>query len=335
MKTCSGSGKNKISVENLDSKQLLDFAAEQADLILRLYNVLKPRLVPERKAAVYENFDRPLIGTLKEMEQNGIMVDAGALRKLSSCFEEQLRQIESQVYELAGEEFNLGSPKQIGEILYTKLGLKGKKTASGSFQTGADVLEKMAEEHELPAKILEWRGFAKLKSTYTEALLNLLDANSRIHTTYNQINTTTGRLSSTNPNLQNIPIRTDMGLKIRECFIAKPGHKIISSDYSQVELRLMAVVAGVKALKEAFNHGIDIHAATAAKVFGVPADQVDHNLAPSCQNNQFRRYLRHFAVWTGQTAGHIRRRSQNLHRQLFSPNAGNQGLYGKNHRFCA
>lgn len=273
-----GSGKNKISVENLDNKQLLDFAAEQADLILRLYNVLKPRLVPERKAAVYENFDRPLIGTLKEMEQNGIMVDAGALRKLSSCFEEQLRQIESQVYELAGEEFNLGSPKQIGEILYTKLGLKGKKTASGSFQTGADVLEKMAEEHELPAKILEWRGFAKLKSTYTEALLNLLDANSRIHTTYNQINTTTGRLSSTNPNLQNIPIRTDMGLKIRECFIAKPGHKIISSDYSQVELRLMAVVAGVKALKEAFNHGIDIHAATAAKVFGVPADQVDHNL---------------------------------------------------------
>ena len=136
----------------------------------------------------------------------------------------------------------------------------------------------MAEEHELPAKILEWRGFAKLKSTYTEALLNLLDANSRIHTTYNQINTTTGRLSSTNPNLQNIPIRTDMGLKIRECFIAKPGHKIISSDYSQVELRLMAVVAGVKALKEAFNHGIDIHAATAAKVFGVPADQIDHNL---------------------------------------------------------
>lgn len=151
-----GSGKNKISVENLDSKQLLDFAAEQADLILRLYNVLKPRLVPERKAAVYENFDRPLIGTLKEMEQNGIMVDAGALRKLSSCFEEQLRQIESQVYELAGEEFNLGSPKQIGEILYTKLGLKGKKTASGSFQTGADVLEKWPKNTNFRLKF--WNG---------------------------------------------------------------------------------------------------------------------------------------------------------------------------------
>ncbi len=273
-----GSGKNKLNIEALSAQQLLDFAAEQADLSLRLYNILKPRLVPERKAAVYENFDRPLIRTLKNMEQNGVMVDAAALRKLSSSFEEQLRQIESQVYALAGEEFNLGSPKQIGEILYNKLGLKGKKTASGGFQTGADVLEKMAEEHELPAKILEWRGFAKLKSTYTEALLNLLDSHSRLHTTYNQITTTTGRLSSTNPNLQNIPIRTDMGLKIRECFIAKPGYKIISSDYSQVELRLMAVVADVKALKEAFNHGIDIHTATAAKVFNVPAEQVDHNL---------------------------------------------------------
>ena len=273
-----GSGKNKISIETLDCKQLFDYATEQADLILRLYNILKPRLVSEKKVAVYENFDRPLINTLKEMELNGIMVDAGALRKLSSSFEEKLRLIERDVYELAGEEFNLGSPKQIGEILYTKLGLKGKKTASGGFQTGADVLEKMAEDHELPAKILEWRGFAKLKSTYTEALLNLLDKNSRIHTTYNQINTTTGRLSSTNPNLQNIPIRTDTGLKIRECFIAKPGYKIISSDYSQVELRLMAVVANVKALKEAFNNGIDVHAATAAKVFGVPANQVDQNL---------------------------------------------------------
>ena len=273
-----GSGKNKLNIEAISAQQLLDFAAEQADLSLRLYNILKPRLVPERKAAVYENFDRPLIRTLKNMEQNGVMVDAAALRKLSSSFEEQLRQIESQVYALAGEEFNLGSPKQIGEILYNKLGLKGKKTASGGFQTGADVLEKMAEEHELPAKILEWRGFAKLKSTYTEALLNLLDSHSRLHTTYNQITTTTGRLSSTNPNLQNIPIRTDMGLKIRECFIAKPGYKIISSDYSQVELRLMAVVADVKALKDAFNHGIDIHTATAAKVFNVPAEQVDHNL---------------------------------------------------------
>lgn len=285
--TLQGSGKNRIAVENIEAGALLDYAAEQADYILRLYNVLKPRLVPDRKAAIYENFDRPLIQTLKEMEQNGIMVDAAALRKLSADFEVKLGELETEIYQMAGEEFNLGSPKQIGEILYTKLGLKGKKTPSGGFQTGADILEKMAEEHELPAKILEWRGFAKLKSTYTEALLNLLDKNSRVHTTYNQINANTGRLSSTNPNLQNIPIRTDMGLKIRECFIAKPGHKIISSDYSQVELRLMAVVADVQGLKEAFRHGVDVHAATAMKVFGVPADKVDHNLRRQAKTINF------------------------------------------------
>lgn len=282
-----GSGKNKLNIENLEVEQLFHYASERTDLILRLYNALKPRLVPDRKAAVYENFDRPLILTLKEMEQNGIMVDASALRKLSGEFDLKLRAIEQEVYQLAGEEFNLGSPKQVGEILYTKMGMKGKKNATGSFQTGADVLEKMAEEHELPAKILEWRGFAKLKSTYTEALLNLLDKDSRIHTTYNQIITNTGRLSSTNPNLQNIPIRSEMGLKIRECFIAKPGHQIISSDYSQVELRLMAVVADVKGLKEAFAHGIDVHAATAMKVFGVTADKVDSNLRRQAKTINF------------------------------------------------
>lgn len=273
-----GSGKNKIAIEVVEVDKLLEYAAERVDLILRLYNVLKPRLVSDHMAAIYENFDRPLIQTLKEMEQNGIMVDAKALRNLSSEFDEKLKTLEQEVYKLAGEEFNLGSPKQIGEILYTKMGMKGKKTATGGFQTGADVLEKMAEEHELPAKILEWRGFAKLKSTYTEALLTLLDKNNRIHTTYNQIAANTGRLSSNSPNLQNIPIRSEEGLKIRRCFIAKKGHKLISSDYSQVELRLMAQVADVKGLKEAFNHGIDVHTATAVKVFGVPAEQVDSNL---------------------------------------------------------
>lgn len=273
-----GSGKNKIAVEAVEVDKLLEYAAERADLILRLYNVIKPRLTADRMAAIYENFDRPLIQTLKEMEQNGIMVDAAALRNLSAEFDVKLKALEQEVYKLAGEEFNLGSPKQIGEILYTKMGMKGKKTATGGFQTGADVLEKMAEEHELPAKILEWRGFAKLKSTYTEALLTQLDKNSRIHTTYNQVATNTGRLSSNSPNLQNIPIRSEEGLKIRRCFIAKEGHKLISSDYSQVELRLMAQVADVKGLKEAFNHGIDVHTATAVKVFGVPAEQVDSNL---------------------------------------------------------
>ncbi|MBQ8436383.1 MAG: DNA polymerase I, partial [Alphaproteobacteria bacterium] len=179
----------------------------------------------------------------------------------------------------AGEEFNIGSPKQIGEILFARQGLKGKKTASGAYQTGADVLEKLAEEgNELAAKILDWRGFSKLKSTYTDALLDLLDKNNRIHTTYNQTVVNTGRLASNNPNLQNIPIRTEEGKKIRECFVAKKGCKLIASDYSQVELRLLAAVADVKGLKQAFAAGVDIHAATAAKVFGVPYEQVDSNL---------------------------------------------------------
>ncbi len=287
MDDLTGTGKNRRKIEEIDTAELKEYAAEQADIILQLFNVMRPRLISEHMAAVYENFDRPLILTLKEMEQNGIMVNAAALDNLKREFDKKLAALESEIYKLAGEEFNLGSPKQIGEILYVKMGLKGKKTPTGGYQTGADVLEQMAEEHELPAKILEWRAFAKLKSTYTDALLKLLDKDSRIHTTYSQISTNTGRLSSTNPNLQNIPIRSEEGLKIRECFIARPGYKIISSDYSQVELRLLAVVANVRGLKEAFAHNVDVHTATAVKVFGVPAEKVDHNLRRQAKTINF------------------------------------------------
>ena len=179
---------------------------------------------------------------------------------------------------MAGEEFNIGSPKQIGDILFGKLGAKGKKTPTGAWQTGADILEDLAAEgNELSARILDWRALSKLKSTYTDALLALLDKNERVHTTYNQINTSTGRLASNNPNLQNIPIRSEEGKKIRECFIARPGCKLIASDYSQVELRLLAVVADVKGLKHSFAENQDIHAATASRVFGVPLDKVTPN----------------------------------------------------------
>ncbi len=274
-----GSGKDKISFAEVALDKALDYAAEDADITLRLYELFKPRLIAEKMTDVYESFDRPLISVLYHMEKNGIMVDAPALRRLKGEFEQKLRGYEQEIYQLAGEEFNIGSPKQIGDILFTKQGLKGKKTASGAWQTGADVLERLADGgNALAAKILDWRGFSKLKSTYTDALLDLLDKNSRIHTTYNQTVVNTGRLASNNPNLQNIPIRSDEGRKIRECFIARPGHKLIASDYSQVELRLLACVADVKALKQAFAEGIDIHAATAAKVFGVPYDKVDANL---------------------------------------------------------
>ena len=213
------------------------------------------------------------------MEERGIMVNAKALQELSIYFDSEIRQIEARIFELAGEEFNVGSPKQIGEILFDRQGLKGKKTPTGAWQTGADVLEQLAEQGiELAQRILDWREFSKLKSTYSDALFALLDKDNRIHTTYNQFVANTGRLASNNPNLQNIPIRSEQGKKIRPCFIARPGHKIISSDYSQVELRLLASVADVKNLKKAFADGIDIHSATASHVFGVPVDKVDANL---------------------------------------------------------
>lgn len=272
-----GSGKNKICFDQVGLEQALDYAAEDADITLRLYNALKPRILSEHKATIYDLIDKPLVYSLKEMEQNGILVDKRRLLELSKEFEGKLKNLEQEVYQIAGQEFNLGSPKQIGEILYTKLGLKGKKTASGNMQTGAGVLEKLAEEHDLPRKILDWRAFAKLKSTYTDSLLELLDKNNRIHTTYNQVVANTGRLASNNPNLQNIPIRSEEGRKIRSCFIAPPGHQLVSADYSQVELRLMAEVAEVKGLREAFAHGIDIHAATASRVFGIPKDEVTAN----------------------------------------------------------
>ena len=273
-----GSGKNKITFDKVDLDKALEYAAEDADYTLRLYQLFKPRLFAEHQVSVYEDLDRPLINILKSMEDAGICVNTKALQGLSRDFELKMRDYEQQSYRLAGEEFNLGSPKQIGDILFGKLGAKGKKTPTGAWQTGADILEDLAAEgNELAAKILDWRALSKLKSTYTDALLALLDKQDRVHTTYNQINTSTGRLASNNPNLQNIPIRSEEGKKIRESFIAKPGHKIIASDYSQVELRLLAVVADVKGLKHSFAENQDIHAATASRVFGVPLNEVTPN----------------------------------------------------------
>ncbi len=273
-----GTGKQKTSAGRLPPETACAFACEQADVVFRLHKVLRPRLTAEHMATVYEHYDRPLAATLFEMEKNGVCVDAGGLKSLSRELEERQRGLEKEIYALAGEEFNLGSPKQIGEILYVKLGLKGKKSAGGGFQTGAEILEKMAESHPLPQKILDWRAAAKLKSTYTDALLPLIDKNGRLHTTYSQTTVNTGRLASFNPNLQNIPVRSEEGLKIRRCFVARPGYKLISADYSQVELRLMAVIADVKALKEAFAAGMDIHTATAMRIFGLTKEEVTPNV---------------------------------------------------------
>ncbi|MBQ8671162.1 MAG: DNA polymerase I [Alphaproteobacteria bacterium] len=273
LKELKSSARNKTTPEVSAEQEKYHYCA--AAYVMQLHKLLKNRLFAEHKNYVYEMLDRRLIEVLLKMEEEGIEIDDKRLQELDAEFTKQLLQIEKEIYMLAGEEFNLASPKQIGDILFVKMGIKGKRTANGNFNTGAEVLEQLAEEHELAAKILEWRTYAKLKSTYTTALLEVRDKNNRVHTTFSQTVVNTGRLASSNPNLQNIPNRTEIGRKIRECFVAKKGYKLVAADYSQMELRLMAGVANVKALKEAFLSGADIHAATAAHVFGLPLDEVD------------------------------------------------------------
>lgn len=273
-----GKGKDRKSFAEVPLEQALAYAAEDADVTLRLHATLKPRLFQERLIGVYEELERPLVAVLGEMERHGIKVDIAKLRQLSDDFAKRMAAHEAEAHKLAGRDFNIGSPKQLGEVLFDEMALPGgKKSAkTGAWGTDASVLEALAAEgHALPAKVLEWRQLAKLKSTYADALIGMADKGQRVHTSFSQAVTSTGRLSSSEPNLQNIPIRTEEGRKIRACFIAEPGHALISADYSQVELRLVAHVADVAALKEAFARGADIHAITASQVFGVPIEGMD------------------------------------------------------------
>ena len=273
-----GSGKKQLTFDQVPLDQALDYAAEDADVTWCLHRVLKPRLALEHMATVYETMERPLIPVLEGMERTGITVDSGHLKRLSADFTVRLDVLREEIHALAGREFNVGSPKQLGEILFEDLGLAGgKKGKTGAYATGADVLEGLAAEgHVVAQRVLDWRQLAKLKSTYTDALVEQINPETgRVHTSYAMASTSTGRLSSSDPNLQNIPVRTEEGRKIRRAFIAEDGHKLLSADYSQIELRLLAHVAGIEALKEAFRDGIDIHALTASQVFGVPAEGMD------------------------------------------------------------
>ena len=274
-----GKGKNQITFDQVPLDKATDYAAEDADITLRLQRILKPRLVQDRMTTVYERLDRPLIPVLADMEAEGIKVDAKALKTMSQDFAARATDLESEIHKLAGREFNVGSPKQLGEILFDEMALPGGKRTgkSGAWATGADVLEDLAAQgHDLPARVVEWRQLTKLKSTYTDALQNEINPDTgRVHTTYSQTVASTGRLSSNDPNLQNIPIRTDEGRKIRTAFIADKGKTLVSADYSQIELRLVAHVADIKALKDAFKNGEDIHAATASQMFDVPMDGMD------------------------------------------------------------
>ncbi len=273
----AGSGKSQVTFDRVPLEKARDYAAEDADVTLRLHQVLKPRLVSEHMCAIYETVERPLIPVIAAMERAGILVDPARLRDLSSDFARRIADLEEEVHGLAGAPFNIGSPKQLGEVLFEQMGLTGgKKTKTGGFSTNSEVLEPLAAEHEIVAKVLEWRQLSKLRSTYTEALLQQINpATGRVHTSYMMAGAQTGRLASTEPNLQNIPVRTEEGRKIREAFIAPEGHKLISLDYSQIELRLVADVAEIDALRDAFRDGQDIHAMTASEVFGVPMADMD------------------------------------------------------------
>ncbi|MGL4728306.1 MAG: DNA polymerase I, partial [Bosea sp. (in: a-proteobacteria)] len=269
----AGTGKNAVSFDHVALDKATAYAAEDADVTLRLWLALKPRLAEEGKLTVYETLERPMVDVLARMERRGIAIDRAILSRLSGEFGQRMGAMEEGIHEAAGERFLISSPKQLGDLLFGKMGLPGgKKTASGQWSTTASVLEELAEEgHALPRMIVEWRQLAKLKSTYTDALPTYVNAEtSRVHTSFSLAATTTGRLSSSEPNIQNIPIRTEEGRKIRTAFVAEKGNRLISADYSQIELRLLAHIADIPALKAAFADGIDIHAMTASEMFGVP-----------------------------------------------------------------
>lgn len=277
----TGTGKGRISFADVPPEKACDYAAEDADFTLRLYQILKPRIATEHMARMYEDIERPLIGVIARMEQAGICVDPAVLRQLSHSFAQKIAVLEDEIYTLAGHPFNVGSPKQLGVVLFEEMGLTGgSKTKTGDWSTAADVLEDLATQgHDFVQKILDWRHLSKLRSTYTEALQNAINpATGRVHTSFGMALVNTGRLSSSDPNLQNIPIRTEEGRMIRRAFVAAPEHVLISADYSQIELRLAAEMAGIQSLQDSFRKGEDIHSRTAAEVLGIPLADVTSDI---------------------------------------------------------
>tara|TARA_Y100001970_G_scaffold294256_1_gene449263 strand:+ start:52769 stop:55513 length:2745 start_codon:yes stop_codon:yes gene_type:complete len=289
-KEITGSGKSKITFDLVDLKTARDYAAEDADITLRLFEKFRSDLVKNRLVSVYERMERPLIPVLMRMEQNGIKIDQNFLAKLSIEFNKRIKKLEKDAHRVSGRAFNLGSPKQLGEVLFDEMGLpSGKKGKSGNRSTSADILEDLADEgYELPPIILTWRQLTKLKSTYTDALIEHLNPKTgRVHTSFSMTTAGTGRLSSSEPNLQNIPIRSEDGKKIRSAFIAEKKHKLLSADYSQIELRILAHMANVKSLKKAFSEGLDIHSLTASQVFKMQVEDIDSETRRSAKAINF------------------------------------------------
>ena len=287
IKSLLGSGKGQITFDRVTIDDAVKYAAEDADITLRLWQAFKPRLHRAQVTTVYETLERPLVPVLAQMEMAGIQVDRDTLSRMSNAFAQTMAGLEAEVQEVAGGAFNVGSPKQLGEVLFDQLQVPGgEKGKTGAYGTGADVLEDittLADTHpkgaRLAALVLDWRQLAKLKSTYTDALQDHINRDTgRVHTSYSLVGAVTGRLSSTDPNLQNIPVRSEEGRRIREAFVAPKGRVLVSLDYSQIELRILAHIADIPALKQAFQDGIDIHAMTASEMFNVPLDQMTKDI---------------------------------------------------------
>ena len=280
IKSLLGAGKATITFDRVPIEEATKYAAEDADITLRLWEMFKPQLHQSKVTQVYEGLERPLIPVLAQMERTGIQVDRETLSRMSNAFAQKMACLEAEIHALAGETFNVGSPKQLGEIMFDKLGYEGgKKGKNGAYATGADILEDLATVHELPRRVLDWRQLSKLKSTYTDALQDHINPETgRVHTSYSIAGANTGRLASTDPNLQNIPVRSEDGRRIREAFVAPHGKTLVSLDYSQIELRILAHVAGIDALRQAFRDGLDIHAMTASEMFDVPLDQMTSDI---------------------------------------------------------
>ena len=285
-----GSGKNKINFSEVPIDQATEYAAEDADITLRLYTLLKSRLDAEKLNQVYELFEKPMVHLLSKLEINGIKVDDKYLKNLSKKFEEKLKKIEKEIYSIAGKKFNIGSPKQLGEIIYNELKIaKLKKTKKGSLATNASILEDLAlTGHKFPKMILDWRQVSKLKNTYSDALQGHINKiTKRVHTSFLLAATNTGRLASSNPNLQNIPIKSEEGREIRKAFIAEKKNILISADYNQIEMRILADIADVKELKKAFKNNEDIHSLTASQVFNIPINKVNEDLRRKAKTINF------------------------------------------------
>ena len=276
IKSLLGTGKSAITFDRVPIEDAVKYAAEDADITLRLWQQFKPQLHQKRVTTVYETLERPMVPVLADMEMTGIKVDRDTLSRMSNAFSQKMAGLEAELYELAGRDFNVQSPAQVGSILFDEMGLEGgKRTKTGQWSTPADVLEDLATEHDFPARILDYRQLAKLKSTYTDALQNHINPDTRrVHTSYSIAGANTGRLASNDPNLQNIPIRTEEGRRIREAFVAEPGKVLVALDYSQIELRILAHIAGIDALKQAFRDGLDIHSMTASEMFDVPLEDM-------------------------------------------------------------